>query len=91
MRGGEAGAFRTIIHPEYDFCGQCWVAAGPDAHDVLFNDVTADNIGEGCGQDKDQHPPPAHFAKIEGHKQEHEQVERHPKLRFAEERQYNIE
>lgn len=71
---GETGALWPVIEQESYTIAQFWVIARPDANDVLFYDIAADEIRKYCGTGCETDPPPHMLFIIHQDKNDQKQV-----------------
>ena len=91
VRGGEAGTARAVIDEKTDLLWYDEVLAGSVSHHDLFDDLAADHVADGGGEQDAQYPPPALASEIHGHEEQEEEVEGYPEEGFPHVGQYSVE
>ncbi len=84
MGGGKAGTLWPVAYEYPDTIGQGGVVAGPEPHDVLFDEVAADVVGKAYQGNGDEDMDPAGFLKVDQYKEYGDEVQGCPYGRITE-------
>lgn len=87
MGGGEAGADGAIARQHTDVIRHVGVLAGPEPEYQRFHQMAAAKVADDGRHDEGKGPQTTLFTKIEGNKDQQEQIERHPKFRLPQKRE----
>jgi len=91
MGRGKAGALWPVPNQHAYPVGNGRFVAGPDADDVVLDEVAAHIIGEGGRSDTEKNPPESVLRVIKDHEQKKEQVQRRPQVGIAEPGHHPVE